>query len=241
VNDAVPSAVVFGGGSETVVYTATLEALSVNGPAAPGDPTPTTPSTADAGDTFNARPDASTAITINGGNPTAGSGDTLFLNVIGEFNPTLSVPSRPNGSLTSVGAGSNRKPVNWTSIETLPIPVGLGGQFDFSPTGLNVQTGDYNVTPATAYSAAQGYGWTKAPPRGYSGPALPLSPPPAQDISNLFRDGVDGFTGLSAAGIFRVDLVGSNPVQLTAYLGDAFSQRDGIELDVSFDGTTFTP
>lgn len=237
VNAAVPSAVQFGGGSETVVYTPTLESLAVNGPAAYGDPDPTAPSVADAGDTFTARPDAFTAITINGGNPTNGFGDTLLLNVIGVVNPILTVPARPNGSVT----GGNRAPMAWTSIETLPIPVGLGGQFDFSPTGQNVQVNTYNVTPATAYTGAQGYGWVAAPPRGFTGPALAASPPPAQDVSNLFRDGVDGFSGLSKAAVFRVDLAGSNPVQITAYLGDAFSARDGIQIDFSLDGTTFTP
>lgn len=102
VNASTPQAVFLGG--ERVNYTAGLENLFVNGPATQ-DVNPQAPLVADTGDTFSVKPDPVTTITINGGLPVNGTGDTLLLNVAGEVNPTLRVPSRPNGSVTWSGPG----------------------------------------------------------------------------------------------------------------------------------------
>ena len=101
--------------------------------------------TGTAGDTFNARPDVYTPITLNAGLPTAGVGDTLILNVVGVSNPVITdlsggLPALPDGKVTSTSHAT----VTWLSIETFPVPLGLGGTFDFQNTRT---VGDPNAQP----------------------------------------------------------------------------------------------
>src|SRR5204863_432892 len=120
--NATSNAVTFGSPvTETVTYTANLEALTVSGPPT-ADGNPQAPLVLDAGDTFTVNPSTTTAITINGGKPTSGTGDTLILSAVGVTDPVISPsPALPNGQLTS----SSHKTVAWNSIETLPVPLGL--------------------------------------------------------------------------------------------------------------------
>jgi len=123
------------GGAEVVNNTSGIEAVSANGPPAPirGKPVgPRPPPTAR--DTFNVTPDQTATILINGGQPVGATGDVLNLNVVGLTgvsitNLTGGQPPLPDGKLVS-----NRPTVTWKSIEVLPVPLGLGGTFDFQPT-----------------------------------------------------------------------------------------------------------
>lgn len=69
------------------------------------------------------------------------------------------------------------------------------------------------VTPATAYSAALGHGWTAGTATSFTqavlSPSIPLLSDPA-----LLRDGVDGYGDLT----FRID-VPNGSYQVVAWLG----------------------
>ena len=243
VNFAAAQAVTFGSPTtEQVNYTANLEQLAVNGPAFPGDPTPTAPTAADLGDTFRVSPDANTAIAINGGNPTSGAGDTLVLNAVSLINPVISPsPALPSGQVTS----TNRKTVNWTSIETFPVPLGIGGSFDFQSPGSPTQAGFLPVTPSdTNLSGAYAFanvGWLSGKAgagsfdrtAGFGAAGTANSP----QLANLLSDGEWGYSGPaggSAAnpndGIFQVIVTPNQPVQVTVFAGDTYAQRDDFNV-----------
>ena len=228
-----PNAVTFGSpATETVNYTANLEALTVDGPSDPLESNPQAPVASDAGDTFVVNP---STITINGGQPTAGVGDTLVLSAVGLTNPAISPnPAMPNGQLAS----TSHKTVAWNSIETLPVPLGLGGTFSFGPSASPslVQPGFLPVTPADsptsgAYAFA-GVGWTQPGACGFDRTTLTM--PNTPQLSNLVVDGEWGYAGGGANnGQFRVAVAKNQDVQVTAFIGDTYAGRDMTNVYVS--------
>jgi hypothetical protein len=192
----------------------------------------------DGGDTFNVgMPPAGQIgkLNLNGEAPDVAPGDTLNLSLAGTVNPTYS------GTASGTAAATGFAAVAWAGIEAFPVPAGLGGTFDFQPDdpAHSVQPGSTMVTPSTAYTAAQGYGWTQAPRYGYDGGSQNvLSGSP---LAGLLQDGVLGFSGMSSAAVFRVDVVSNNPFQIAAYLGDVLGARDKIEVAYSTNGDAASP
>ncbi|MBY0514053.1 MAG: hypothetical protein K2P78_09105, partial [Gemmataceae bacterium] len=244
VNTAAAQTVRFGSpATEFVTYTANLETLTVNGQPTPD--APQAPVVSDAGDTFTVTPDAATAITINGGQPVNGTGDTLVLNAapltapIAITNQSGGQPALPNGRITS----GNRQAVLWNSIETLPVPLGLGGTFDFQPAGSTTQGGFLPVTPADsaaggAYSAAQ-VGWVNPGSGAFDRPLVygPDGVPNSPRLAGLLQDGEWGYAGGGGNnGLFQVAVApGALPdrlVQVTVFSGDTYAPRDSTNVYV---------
>ncbi|MBY0513283.1 MAG: hypothetical protein K2P78_05160, partial [Gemmataceae bacterium] len=199
--------------------------------------------TGTAGDTFNARPDVYTPITLNAGLPTAGVGDTLILNVVGVSNPVITdlsggLPALPDGKVTSTSHAT----VTWRSIETFPVPLGLGGTFDFQPTRAvgdpNTQPGFLPVLPSdtpTSGAYAGAAGWLN-PGAGaynrltqYGAGAEPASP----QLARLLRDGEWGYAGGGTKnGVFQVAVAANQDVEVTVYAGDTYAARDNMNVYV---------
>ncbi|OWK44982.1 Flagellar hook-length control protein FliK [Fimbriiglobus ruber] len=118
------------GATTNVTYTANLPTLNVYAK--------------DGSDTFYAHPDPNTAINLDGGSPVqpVSPGDTLILSVVGvSSSAVLSNIVIPNGNLMSVD-----KQISWVSIETIPVPLGLGGSFQFDVQGHPTQ-----IAPGDAF------------------------------------------------------------------------------------------
>jgi glutamine cyclotransferase len=192
-------------------------------------------------DTFAVTPAAATTIALNANSPSTPPGDTLSLNVsaltgpIAITNLSGGQPALPDGRITS----GNAQPVTWTSIETLPVPLGLGGTFDFQPAGSPTQPGFLPVlssdTPSSgAYAAAQ-VGWVN-PGQGsfdrvvtFGAAGNPNSPA----LQSLLRDGQWGYYGGGANnGVFQVAVAPGNLVQVTAFTGDTYAGRDTMNVYV---------
>ena len=225
----------FGSTGEVVRYDDNLEKLNVNGPSFAGDPTPTAPTLTDAGDTFIVTPDVQTAITIRGGNPVNGFGDTLNLNVLGATTGiNLSNAKVPTGSIT--WGAAQRATVDWTSIETFPIPLGLGGSFDFNSGTSPTQQGFYGVlssdTPSSGSLAYAQVGWT-TPTFSFD---RPTDAPASGPLGDLLRDGAYNWWTPTNARTFQVKVANGQPVQITAVIGDTYTGRDFIRMEVSSDG-----
>lgn|GEM_PF-3554756 len=237
INSATPNAVHFGSpADETVNFNANLEQLTISGPAFPGDGTPSTPTEADAGDTFLATPDAETLISIHGGNPTNSYGDTLILNALGLTTPVITPsPARPDGQIAS----GNRQTLNWTSIETLPVPLGLGGTFDFQTGTSSVQPGFLavrsNDTPTSGNYAFADVGWVNPGAGAFDRFAVfgAAGNPNSPQLVNLLRDGEWGYAGGgSNNGVFQVRVAPNENVAVTAYIGDTYAARDMVNVYV---------
>jgi hypothetical protein len=249
--NGVTSTVTFAGSGEVVSYTPAafllpspgLDLLAVHGPASPGDPAPTTPTLPDAGDSFTVVPSATTTMQIHGGNPTSGTGDTLTLNLVGVTSPVITpLPALPHGSMTS----ANKAPVSWTSIETLPVPLGLGGSFDFQTATnplLHTQPGFLPVTNTDTFAAgayAGAAGWVN-PVSGFNrlitfGAA---GDPNSPQLAALLRDGAWGWYNPGAPnpnhsnnGRFRVSVAPGQDVMISVYAGDTYSGRDFLNVYV---------
>jgi fibronectin-binding autotransporter adhesin len=249
--NGVTSTVTFAGSGEVVSYTPAasllpspgLDLLAVHGPASPGDPAPTTPTLSDAGDSFTVVPSATTTMQIHGGNPTSGTGDTLTLNLVGVLSPVITpLPALPHGSMTS----ANKAPVSWTSIETLPVPLGLGGSFDFQTATnplLHTQPGFLPVTNTDTFAAgayAGAAGWVN-PVSGFNrlitfGAA---GDPNSPQLAALLRDGAWGWYNPGAPnpnhsnnGRFRVSVAPGQDVMISVYAGDTYSGRDFLNVYV---------
>jgi hypothetical protein len=71
-------------------------------------------------ETYNVTPSSNTTFNVHGNNPTppASPGDSLFVDYTGVTSPSLNKTSTPNGFQGAFTFG-NRKPVNFTTIETL--------------------------------------------------------------------------------------------------------------------------
>src|SRR5205823_11821760 len=108
---------------------------------------------------------------------------------------TGGLPALPDGKITS----TNRQTVTWISIETLPVPLGLGGTFDF---GTSNATGDPNTLPGflpvlssdTASSGAYAFandGWLNAGAGAFNRLTTygPSGDPASPRLAALFRDG----------------------------------------------------
>ena len=242
VNSAAAKTVRWGTGIpvlETITYTAALEALTIHGPPT-ADVVPTAPLVVDAADSFIVTPDAQTAITVNGGNPTNGAGDTLILSVIGATFPVISPnPARPDGQFTS----GNRQPVIWTSIESLPVPLGLGGTFDFQAPGSSTQAGFIPVvptdTPTSGTYAFANVGWLSAGAGAFDRFAQfnTAGNPNSPQLVNLLRDGEWGYAGGSTNnGVFQVTVAPNQNVAVTAFIGDTYAPRDKMNVYVGVPG-----
>lgn len=209
-----------GGGAEVVWTAQSVGQMSIN-----------TSSVEDVTENVYAAPDQYAAIDINAGDDVAIH--TLYLNLTGTLNPVLTDTGPGAGNVTS----GDTAEMSWEGFGTIPIPIGLGGEFDMqrapSPTDP-VQAGYYTVTPSTTYTSGQGYGWTVAPARGYDG-GYTTSALSGNPLSSLLGDGVDGGgnSGLNHAAVFRIDLVSNEPVQLTALLGDFNGPRSGLDVSYS--------
>ena len=203
-----------------------------------------TPSSPAIGDTFKVTPDAYTAININGGNSPNGYGDTLILNALGLVNPVISpIPALPSGMITS----SNRQTVTWNSIASIPVPLGLGGTFDFQPSTSATQPGFLPVfptdTPTSGQYANANDGWLNsgagAYDRGatYGAAGVPDSP----ELATLLQTAEWGNDGGGANdGQFQVTVAPNQIVQVTAYIGDTFgSGRDLINVYVGTPGNPY--
>jgi hypothetical protein len=79
-------------------------------------------------ETYNVTPSSNTTFNLHGNNPTppASPGDSLFVDFTGTTGPVVNKTSTPNGFQGAFTFG-NRKPVNFTTIETLnctsPTPI----------------------------------------------------------------------------------------------------------------------
>ena len=200
------------------------------------------------GDTFKVYPDAYTAVNIEGGLPTDGYGNTLILNAFGLTNPQI-VPlygttALPDGEITS----TNKAITTWNSIETFPVPLGLGGTFDFQPTTSATQQGFLPVYPTTTPGSAGPIGsaqdgWLN-PGAGaydrqatYGAAGVPNSPSLATLLETA-EWGDDG--GLANGGQFQVTVAPNQIVQVSAYIGDTFgSGRDLINVYVGTPGNPY--
>jgi hypothetical protein len=235
VNTAAASTVRWGLGGpvlETITY-ASVEQLTVHGPVAI-DPVPTAPTIADANDTFTVTPEVSTAITIRGGRPVqpTAPGDRLNLVAFGMLNPVLTpTPSVPHGQITA----TNRATVDWTSIETFPVPLGLGGSFDFEldSSGALTQPEWFSVVPSDTVSGGRyskyNTGWVSRPLAFDRDGTNGYFPPPGP-FSLLLRDGAWGFQGPAEARDFRVAVAPNELLQLTAILGDTATINDHVDV-----------
>lgn len=107
-------------------------------------------------------------------------------------------------------------------------------RFDLGPIGGPLATGYVAIGPSTAYSAAQGYGWTAGVGTAFVQPAAPISVPVVGDLA-LLRDGVDGYGDLT----FRAD-VQNGGYHVTVWLGNlgtTLTPTPRTGLDVSVNGT----
>src|SRR5204863_4584659 len=117
-----------------------------------------------------------------------------------------------------------------------PVPLGLGGTFDFGPAGGSVQAGFLPVTPADsptsgAYAFA-GVGWV-APGGGTFDRHAPLTPPNTPQLANLLVDGEWGYAGGGGNnGVFQVAVAPNQDVQVTVLTGDTFTGRDTMTVYV---------
>ncbi len=200
------------------------------------------------GDTFKVFPDAYTAVNIEGGLPDDGYGNTLILNAFGLTNPVITplfgTIALPNGEITS----SNKATVTWNSIETFPVPLGLGGTFDFQPSTSATQQGFLPVYPTTTPGSAGPIGsaqdgWLN-PGAGaydrqatYGASGVPNSPGLATLLETA-EWGDDG--GVANGGQFQVTVAPNQIVQVSAYIGDTFgSGRDLINVYVGTPGNPY--
>jgi hypothetical protein len=185
------------------------------------------------GDTFDVYPDANTLVNIDAGLPSGGSGDTLILNSVGLTNPAI-VPlfgstALPNGEIIS----GNKATLTWNSIETFPVPLGLGGTFDFQPVGSTTQPGYLPVystdTPTSGQYAAAKDGWLN-PGAGSFDRSSPLKQPAnSPDLSALLTTGEWGYAGTAPStndGKFQVSVAPNQDVQVTTYIGDYLPRRN---------------
>jgi hypothetical protein len=173
-----------------------------------------------------------TLIALDGGNPVnVTPGVTLDLNLVGVANPTIPPPGLPDGTLFS----TSHKAVQWVSIETMPIPLGLGGSFDFDgDKASKTQAGFRRVLPADTFAAgkyAGAAGWLKAV-LGFDRTSLPAVPPPgAPGFKDLLIDGHWGGDGTAGQGEFQVAVSNTTEaVQVTLTLGDTYFLRDSVEI-----------
>lgn len=212
--------------TENVTYTSNLETLNVFVQASD--------------DAVYAKPDTATAINLSGAAPIAPSlpGDFLQLSVVGVTNPVVSSPAIPDGQVSS----SSHKTLTWTSFETVPVPLGLGGTFDFGPTGQQVQTlpapsKQFLFIPVgpndTLGTNANGYGWN-APVNAFDRTASDPWGTPSGPASKLLQDGAWG--AASPAGgdrNFFVAVAPNQPVQVSLFVGDQYAAW--ATMDVYFD------
>jgi len=200
-----------------------------------------------AGDTFRAYPDAHTLVNINAGLPSVGTGDTLILNAFGLTNPAI-VPlynntARPNGEVTS----SNKATLLWNSIETFPVPLGLGGTFQFKPVTSALQPGFLPVSPSdnpiTGLYAPADDGWTNVGAGAFDRSKTPVAPswvPNAPGVVNLLQSGEWGYAGMANDGVFQVSVAPNQNIQITTIMGDTYQARQNINVFVQVPGQPAT-
>jgi hypothetical protein len=208
-------------GAENVNYTTNLEQLTIQGNTGR--------------DAFFARPDATTKITINGSDPVSPPGDSLQLDILGlTTGINTSFATIPDGKLT----GTAFAQLNWTSIESLPVPVGLGGSFDFGsstspvqetgigtnadpvPTPSNTAVGWTRVTGLTTFAGNSNlYGWD-APVNDFVRWTGGVNQLPAGPNRDLLQDGAYWASGPANKRNFQVAVAPGGTVQVTVFVGD---------------------
>jgi hypothetical protein len=191
-----------------------------------------------ADDTWVASPDLNAEIVINAGEPTLGSGDTLILSAVGLTNPVITPnPALPDGQIAS----SNAATLYWYNIETFPVPLGLGGTFDFAPTrpvvDANKQPGYLTViptdTPTSGAYASAGVGWVNAGAGAFDRQTPYNDIPNSPQLARLLRDGQWGYQGGgSNNGVFQVKVAPNQEIAITAYIGDTFDARANTNIYV---------
>jgi hypothetical protein len=145
-------------------------------------------------DTFNATPGASTTMNINGGDPPppASPGDTLNINLAGTSSHVLTANSTPSGYQGAYTFG-NRKPINFTQMETLnpscASPAATitcpGGVTKFADPGQNTAT----VNPGTPVVNG---GCPPVTVTGVRSDGKPLSDPYPLGITTITWTATDG-------------------------------------------------
>ncbi len=199
------------------------------------------------GDTFKTYPDAHTAVNVYAGSPVIGTGDTLILNAFGLSNPAI-VPlynntARPNGEITS----SNKATLLWNSIETFPVPLGLGGSFQFKPVTSALQPGFVPVspsdTPTSGLYAAADDGWLSTGAGAFDRSKTPVAGawiPNAPGLVNLLQSGEWGSAGAANDGVFQVSVAPNQPIQIATIMGDTYQARQNINVYVEVPGQPAT-
>jgi hypothetical protein len=227
---------------ENVTYTPNLEQLTLEGNTGR--------------DWVYARPSSTaqkTLITVNGDTPTSPAGDRLQLEVIGLTAGIVTTAATiPSGQLT----GPALAKINWTGIESLPVPLGLGGSFDFgSATSPIQETGigtnaDAQPTPpneAVAWTRVTGvntfttgananiYGWDGVVNDfvRWTGGVNPLPTGPNRD---LLQDGAYWASGPANKRNFQVAVAPGGTVQVTVFAGDQ-APVGGTKGDLYIEGT----
>src|SRR6185369_3296840 len=108
-------------------------------------------------ETYNVTPSSNTTFNVHGNNPTppASPGDSLFVDYTGVTSPSVTKTTTPNGFQGAFTFG-NRKPVNFTTIETLncannaPLTITCpGGISKFTDSGQRTATINPVVPVAT--------------------------------------------------------------------------------------------
>ncbi|QEL20278.1 FG-GAP-like repeat-containing protein [Limnoglobus roseus] len=197
-------------------------------------------------DTVSTRPVAKAGggpeVHLDGGNPqspTALPGDFLVVDVAGVTGLDTATIATPNGSLPS----TSHNLLDWVSFETIPVPIGLGGTFDFGPAGGAVQAGPYapywtGVANTDVYPTAGYYGWASpvnAADRG------PTAPDPAQtNFQSVLRDS-NWFGPLNVAGTFSVATIAKGNYQVSVTLGDHDVVIDNVFVTIEGAGKIAVP
>ncbi len=175
-------------------------------------------------------------VNLDGGTPTAPTtlpGDILVLDVTGMVGLSTADIKTPAGSIPSTSHNN----LTWVEFETIPVPIGLGGTFDFGTGTSPTQPAPYAVPPAVAAVApywrsvvgtnlyAGFFGWNLAAnsyDRGANSPN-----PTKTAFQNLLRDG-NWFGPINVARTFSVAAVAAGDYQVSVTIGDTAVVMDSV-------------